>query len=69
LFDWFVAECKRLHVKFIYLHNAMRGRGRTLGRFFEKRGAVHMSNTYALRLFPPVTYDSNYRWRSDDQEG
>lgn len=50
MFDWMVAEVRRLGVKFVYLHNAERGRGKTLGKFFERRGAVHTSNTYTLRL-------------------
>lgn len=50
MFKWAVKEWKRLGVKFAYLHNAQRGRGKTLGKFFTRIGAVHVSNTYALRL-------------------
>lgn len=50
MFYWATEEFKRLGVKILYLHNAQFGRGQTLGKFFEKNGAVHVSNTYALRL-------------------
>lgn len=50
MFDWARDEWERLGVRFAYLHNTEFGRGKTLGKFFEKRGAVHVSNTYALRL-------------------
>jgi len=48
--DWLIADCKRLGVRFLYLSHPMHGRGRTLGRFFERRGAVQISHTYALAL-------------------
>jgi len=50
MFDWFASELRRIGVKFVYLHNSERGRGKTLGKFFQKRGATHSSNTYTLRL-------------------
>lgn len=50
MFCWAIEEFSRLGVKVIYFHNAQRGRGKTLGRFFERVGAVHVSNTYALKL-------------------
>lgn len=50
MFDWAIQKFRELGVQFIYLHNAERGRGRTLGKFFLRRGAVHISNTYTLKL-------------------
>ena len=50
MFAWAKAEWRRLGVKFVYLHNAERGRGKSLGKFFEKKGAIHCSNTYVLPL-------------------
>jgi len=50
MFDWLVAECRRLGVKFLYLSHPERGRGKTLGRFFARKGAHHTGNTYTLKL-------------------
>lgn len=50
MLDWLIAECIRLGVKFLYLSHPERGRGKTLGRFFERRGAMHTGNTYTLPL-------------------
>ena len=50
MFEWARAEWKRLGVKFVYLHNSERGRGQTIGKFFERQGAFHCSNTYVLPL-------------------
>lgn len=50
MFDWALKQFEHYGVQFVYLHNAERGRGKTLGRFFERRGAVHTSNTYTLAL-------------------
>jgi hypothetical protein len=50
MFDWAANELRRLGVKFFYLHNSERGRGKTLGKFYERRGAKHTNNTYTLRL-------------------
>jgi len=50
MFNWAMIEFQRLNVKMVYLHNAERGRGKTLGKFFERIGAIHMSNTYALKV-------------------
>lgn len=50
MFFWATREFKRLNVKVAYLHNTEFGRGKGLGKFFEKNGAIHVSNTYALRI-------------------
>ena len=50
MLDWLIAECKRLGVRFLYLSHPERGRGASLGRFFERRGAMHTANTYTLPL-------------------
>lgn len=50
MLDWLIAECKRLGVKFLYLHHPHRGRGAALGKVYERRGAVLSSNHYTLVL-------------------
>ena len=50
MLDWLIVECKRLGVKFLYLSHPRRGRGESLGRFFERRGAMHTANLYTLPL-------------------
>lgn len=50
MFYWAIKEWRRVGVRFAYFHNAQRGRGKTLGRFFTRIGAIHVSNTYALKL-------------------
>lgn len=50
MFDWAMQKFRELGVQFVYLHNAERGRGQTLGKFFLRRGAVHTSNVYTLKL-------------------
>jgi hypothetical protein len=52
MLDWLIVECKRLGVKFLYLSHPERGRGKSLGRFFARRGAMHTSNIYTLPLWP-----------------
>lgn len=49
MFDWLLWECRRLGVKFLYLSHTERGRGKDMGKFFRRRGAVHTSNIYTLR--------------------
>lgn len=50
MFFWALREFRRLSVKVVYLHNTELGRGKNLGKFFERNGAVHISNTYALKI-------------------
>jgi len=50
MLDWLIGYAGRLGVKFLYLSHPMRGRGSSLGRFFERRGAVHTANLYTLPL-------------------
>lgn len=50
MFDRALEEFKALGVKFVYLHNSERGRGRTLGKFFESRGARLKSHNYVLKM-------------------
>lgn len=50
MLDWLVAECRRLGVGFLYLHHPERGRGQTLGKFYERLGAVSSSHLYTLVL-------------------
>jgi hypothetical protein len=50
MFDWLIDELRRIGVKFAYLSHSATGRGQTLGKFFERRGATHKSTIYALKL-------------------
>jgi hypothetical protein len=45
-----VEEFKRLGVKFVYWHHTINGRGKSLGKFFERNGAHLMSMTYGQKL-------------------
>lgn len=50
MLDWLIEYSRHCGVKFLYLSHPERGRGRSLGRFFERRGAMHTANTYTLPL-------------------
>jgi hypothetical protein len=50
MFDWLVRECRRLGVQFLYLSHTEFGRGKTLGKFFARQGAIHTGNTYTMKL-------------------
>lgn len=48
MFDLAVSELKTRGVKNIYPHHRTLGRGANIGRFFQRRGAVHIQQTYSL---------------------
>jgi hypothetical protein len=50
MFDRAIQEFRRIGVKFAYLHHTNRGRGASLGRFFNKRGAEPLGYTYILKV-------------------
>lgn len=47
MFDAAVGELKALGVKCIYPHHRTQGRGANIGRFFKRRGAKHIQQTYS----------------------
>ena len=50
MFDWAVNYFKSLGVKFVYWHHTEHGRGKTLGRYFKRKGCKLISHNYALKL-------------------
>lgn len=48
LFDLSVAELKARGVQIVFPHHRTQGRGATLGRFFQRRGAKHIQQNYSL---------------------
>jgi len=50
MLDRAIAECKKAGVKFIYFHHGLKGRGATLGKLFERRGARLLSHNYVMKL-------------------
>ena len=45
-----IAEFKKAGVEFAYFHHTVHGRGATVGRLFEKKGAKLSGHTYTLKL-------------------
>jgi len=45
-----IEEFKKAGVEFAYFHHTIHGRGATVGRLFEKKGAKLSGHTYTLRL-------------------
>lgn len=50
MFDWAVNECRRVGVKFMYFHHTANGRGKSLGRYFRRKGARLISHNYGMAL-------------------
>lgn len=48
MFDRSIAELKLLGVKCIFPHHRLHGRGKSLGRFFKRRGAVPTKEEYMM---------------------
>lgn len=48
LFEFSVGELKKLGVKLIFPHHRMQGRGKNLGKFFIRLGAIETQRTYSL---------------------
>lgn len=46
--DRSIAELRRLGVKFVWPHYHEQGRGASLGKFYERQGAVHIKHVYQL---------------------
>lgn len=47
-FDYAVQALRQMGVQCIYPHHRTQGRGRNIGRFFERRGAKLIQHTYSL---------------------
>lgn len=52
MLDKAIAEFKRIGVKFAYFHHTNKGRGATLGRLFERKGAELLGYNYVLKVEP-----------------
>ena len=50
MLDRAIAEMKKASVEFVYFHHVINGRGATVGRLFERRGAKLLSHNYVMRL-------------------
>lgn len=50
MFNWATEEFRRLGVKFVYWHHTENGRGKTLGRYFKRKGAELISHNYVMKL-------------------
>jgi len=50
MLDRALAEFKRVGVKFAYLHHTTKGRGASLGRLFERRGARLSGYNYVVNM-------------------
>lgn len=48
MFDASIAMLRSLGVMCIYPHHRTQGRGDGIGRFFERRGAKHIQNTFSM---------------------
>jgi hypothetical protein len=48
MFDASVAAFKALGVKCLFPHHRTQGRGAQIGKFFKRRGAKHIQQTYSL---------------------
>ena len=48
MFDFAVGELKKMGVQCIFPHHRAQGRGAHLGRFFARRGAKKIQDTYSL---------------------
>lgn len=50
MFDRALEELRKVGAEFVYLHHGIKGRGASLGRLFERRGAQLLSHNYVMRL-------------------
>jgi len=50
MLDRAIAELKKIGCKFVYFHHTIHGRGASLGRLFERRGAELLGYNYVLKL-------------------
>ena len=57
MLDRALEEFKKLGVEFAYFHHGIKGRGATLGRLFERRGARLLSHNYIMRMKEPRNED------------
>ena len=52
MFDRAMEEFKRIGVEYAYLHHTIKGRGASLGRLFERRGAKMLGYNYIMPIAP-----------------
>jgi|SRR5215471_122677 len=52
MLDRAIIELKKIGCKFVYFHHTVHGRGASLGRLFERRGAELLGYNYVLKLEP-----------------
>lgn len=50
MFDFAISELARMGVQYAYPHHRAQGRGADLGKFFRRRGAKKIQDTYSLRI-------------------
>jgi len=50
MFDWATAHFKEIGVKYVYWHHTLNGRGKTIGKYFERKGAKLASLNYVMKL-------------------
>jgi hypothetical protein len=50
MLDRAIEEFKKIGVEFAYFHHGLKGRGASLGRLFERRGAKLLSHNYVMAL-------------------
>jgi len=49
MFDFAMAHFKQVGVKYVYWHHTFNGRGKTLGRYFQRKGAKPISMNYMIQ--------------------
>jgi hypothetical protein len=50
MLDRAISELKKIGVEFTYFHHGIKGRGASLGRLFERKGAKLLSHNYILSM-------------------